>query len=299
MGYFVQTLQHNISFSTFVSIDPTLKIPNISIKCFGKDIRILASSNQGILCCQRYKHRSCEYFVCKPSTGQYAVLPSPNGKKRFFELVALMILKSNPLHYKIIKYSDARHSPSNKNNYICEIFDSKIWSWRQTENLITERSTIFDHQSPVCTGGLVYWLTNRNTILIFDSATETHLEFAGPLAATEENRSYMYERIVEYKGRLGFICKYKSDELVLWGLEDRTNYRWEIKRIVGIDKEKNRLIGCNLADMALMLGYRDQVYAQSGFYNPRDIFPFQSNSEPMDLEDGCMLSCLEEMMNDC
>nr|GMD45111.1 F-box protein At5g49610-like [Ipomoea batatas] len=242
MGYFVQTLQHNISFSTFVSIDPTLKIPNISIKCFGKDTRILASSNQGILCCQR----------------------APN-----------------------------------KNNYICEIFDSKIWSWRQTENLITERSTIFDHQSPVCTGGLVYWLTNRNTILAFDSATETHLEFAGPLAATEENRSYMYERIVEYKGRLGFICKYKSDELVLWGLEDRTNYRWEIKRVVGIDKEKNRLIGCNLADMALMLGYRDQVYAQSGFYNPRDIFPFQSNSEPVDLEDGCMLSCLEEMMNDC
>nr|GMD40234.1 F-box protein At5g49610-like [Ipomoea batatas] len=189
--------------------------------------------------------------------------------------------------------------PPNKNNYICEIFDSKIWSWRQTENLITERSTIFDHQSPVCTGGLVYWLTNRNTILAFDSATETHLEFAGPLAATEENRSYMYERIVEYKGRLGFICKYKSDELVLWGLEDRTNYRWEIKRVVGIDKEKNRLIGCNLADMALMLGYRDQVYAQSGFYNPRDIFPFQSNSEPVDLEDGCMLSCLEEMMNDC
>nr|GLL37044.1 F-box protein At5g49610-like [Ipomoea trifida] len=242
MGYFVQTLQHNISFSTFVSIDPTLKIPNISIKCFGKDIRILASSNQGILCCQR----------------------APN-----------------------------------KNNYICEIFDSKIWSWRQTENLITERSTIFDHQSPVCTGGLVYWLTNRNTILAFDSATETHLEFAGPIAATEENRSYMYERIVEYKGRLGFICKYKSDELLLWGLEDRTNYRWEIKRVVGIDKEKNRLIGCNLADMALMLGYRDQVYAQSGFYNPRDIFPFQSNSEPVDLEDGCMLSCLEEMMNDC
>nr|GMD46605.1 F-box protein At5g49610-like [Ipomoea batatas] len=242
MGYFVQTLQHNISFSTFVSIDPTLKIPNISIKCFGKDIRILASSNQGILCCQR---------------------------------------------------------PPNKNNYICEIFDSKIWSWRQTENLITERSTIFDHQSPVCTGGLVYWLTNRNTILAFDSATETHLEFAGPIAATEENRSYMYERIVEYKGRLGFICKYKSDELVLWGLEDRTNYRWEIKRVVGIDKEKNRLIGCNLADMALMLGYRDQVFAQSGFYNPRDIFPFQSNSEPVDLEDGCMLSCLEEMMNDC
>nr|GMD43485.1 F-box protein At5g49610-like [Ipomoea batatas] len=154
MGYFVQTLQHNISFSTFVSIDPTLKIPNISIKCFGKDIRILASSNQGILCCQR---------------------------------------------------------PPNKNNYICEIFDSKIWSWRQTENLITERSTIFDHQSPVCTGGLVYWLTNRNTILAFDSATETHFEFAGPLAATEENRSYMYERIVEYKGRLGFICKYKSE----------------------------------------------------------------------------------------
>lgn len=110
VGYFVQTLKHNISFTTFVSIDPTLKIPNIYAKFFGNDTMILASSLQGILFCQNYRDKSHEYSVCKPSTRQSVVLPSPRVRKAFFERVALIILKSNPLHYKIIRFVDARHS---------------------------------------------------------------------------------------------------------------------------------------------------------------------------------------------
>nr|GMD54300.1 F-box protein At5g49610-like [Ipomoea batatas] len=181
-----------------------------------------------------------------------------------------------------------------KKSYICEIFDSKIWSWRRLENLITEQFMFFNRQPSVCIGDVAYWLMNHNTILTFDSTTETHSEFPGP--TIDDNNIYKHERIVEYKGKLGFIREYKSNELWLWGLEDRRNYRWEIKRVVGIDKEKNRLIGCNLADMALMMGYRDQVHVASGLFYPKDIFPFRSDWEPVDLEDGCMLNCLEEMM---
>nr|GMD52657.1 F-box protein At5g49610-like [Ipomoea batatas] len=95
-------------------------------------------------------------------------------------------------------------------------------------------------------GGIVYLLTNHNTILAFDSTTETHTEFPSPIAAIEDDKNYSKERIVEYKGKLGFTCEYKFDVVWLWGVEDNRDYR--------------------------------------------------SDWEPVDLEDGCMLSGLEELI---
>nr|GLL39529.1 F-box protein At5g49610-like [Ipomoea trifida] len=184
--------------------------------------------------------------------------------------------------------------PSGKTSYICaEIFDSKFWTWRQSKNIIMEGCTGFSFQPTVCIGGIVYLLTGRNTIFAFDSATETQSEFLGPLTATEDEKSYYCEAIVECNGKLGFKCLYKWDEVHLWRLEDNRNYRWEKKRVVEIDKKKNRLIGCSLADMAVMMGYSYQV---SGFNPHQNIFPFRSDWEPVDLEDGCMLGGLEEML---
>nr|GLL39908.1 F-box protein At5g49610-like [Ipomoea trifida] len=183
--------------------------------------------------------------------------------------------------------------PPGNTSLICEIFHSKIWTWRQLEDLVMEQDTIFSNQPPVCIGGIVYLLTNRNTFLALDSKTETHREFPSPIAAIEDDKNYSKGRIVDYKGKLGFTCEYKLNEVWLWGVEDNRDYRWEIKRVVRIDKENNRLIGCSLADMALMIGYSYQV---SGSHYYKDIFPFRSDWEPVDLEDGCMLSGLEELI---
>nr|GME11305.1 F-box protein At5g49610-like [Ipomoea batatas] len=258
------------------------------MECF-RGMTILASSKQGILCCQKYTDRSHHYYVCKPSTRQCVELPTPRGRDMFPNWFALTILKSNPLQYKIIRLS----RPSGKSSYICEIFDSKFWTWRQSKNIIMEGCTGFSFQPTVCIGGIVYLLTGRNTIFAFDSAIETQSEFLGPLTATEDEKSYYCEAIVEYNGKLGFTCLYKWDEVHLWRLEDNRNYRWEKKRVVEIDKKKNRLIGCSLADMSLMMGYSYQV---SGFNPHQNIFSFWSDWEPVDLEDGCMLGGLEEML---
>ncbi|XP_031116605.1 uncharacterized protein LOC116020260 [Ipomoea triloba] len=236
IGYIVQTLERFTCSYNFVSINPSLEVPGISMECFRDGMKILASSKQGILCCRK---------------------------------------------------------PPRNTTFICQIFHSKFWTWRQLEDLVMEQDTIFSNQPTVCISGIVYLLTNHNTILAFDSTTETHTEFPSPIAAIEDDKNYSKERIVEYKGKLGFTCEYKFDEVWLWGVEDNRNYRWEIKRVVRIDKENNRLIGCSLADMALMIGYSYQV---SGSHYYKDIFPFRSDWEPVDLEDGCMLSGLEELI---
>lgn len=108
-GYFVQTHVKNNIRSTFVSIDPTLSTPSVSLKCFGEGFRILASSSQGILCCGEYENRFYKYYVCKPTTGQCVALPvGPNKwQGAVSKRVALTILKSNPLHFKIIRFGEA------------------------------------------------------------------------------------------------------------------------------------------------------------------------------------------------
>ncbi|CAH9083868.1 unnamed protein product [Cuscuta europaea] len=58
-------------------------------------------------------------------------------------------------------------------------------------------------------------------------------------------------------------------------------------------------MGCGLADVALMVGYETQVYEQGGFFYyspPLHVFPFRSDFEPVNLEDGCMLSCLDDII---
>nr|GLL39912.1 F-box protein At5g49610-like [Ipomoea trifida] len=211
IGYIVQTLERFTCSYNFVSINPSLDVPGISMECFRDGMKILASSKQGILCCRKYADRAYHYYVCKPSTGQSVELPSPRGRDTF-EYIALQILKSNPFEYQIIRFSYARFSPPGNTTFICEIFQSKFWTWRQLEDLVMEQDTIFSNQPTVCIGGIVYLLTNHNTILAFDSTTETHTEFPSPIAAIEDDKNYSKERIVEYKGKLGFTCEYKFDE---------------------------------------------------------------------------------------
>nr|GMD84618.1 F-box protein At5g49610-like [Ipomoea batatas] len=250
-GYFVQTVKGNRHLSQFVPINPTLNVQNnISMQCFEDDLKILASCSQGILCCRKYENRSYQYYVCKPSTSQLVALPSPRKP----------------------------------DSYICEVFDSKLWTWRQSKNLVTEQGTVFGHHPSVCIGGIVYWLTNKNSVLTFDSTTETHSEFSTPTAELSNDEGYEKKQIMEYNGKLGFSCEYKSEKLLLWELEDKRNCRWKIKKVVGIDNDEKRLIGCSLADMALMIGYRLQVYKHCGLYFPMDIFPFRTNWEPVNLK---------------
>ncbi|RAL45614.1 hypothetical protein DM860_009478 [Cuscuta australis] len=255
LGYFVQTIQNHSSVSTFVSVDEDeegddespLRAPRVSMSSFIKDdMKILASSSQGILCCRR---------------------------------------------------------PSGYDSYVCEIFDSKIWTWRPTENLVTEYNTIFENQPSVCIGEVAYLLTNKDTVVAFDSSLETHAEFGIPAPARAEGNGYNVRQIVEYKGKLGLTSRERnSDRLFLWVLEDGKSCRWREEREVEIDENEGRLVGCGLADTALMVGYELQVYRQSGFCYPYKpitaIFPFRSDWEAVNLEgeEGCMLSSLEEMM---
>ena len=103
-GYFVQDIKKNNYVSTFVSMD---EHPELSLKFLPHSVQIEASTKQGILCCKSQKpehYKIHKYHVCKPSTKEWEQIPNP--KTRYWTMtMAMMILHTKPLHYKIVRLS--------------------------------------------------------------------------------------------------------------------------------------------------------------------------------------------------
>ncbi|KAL4566332.1 hypothetical protein LXL04_030446 [Taraxacum kok-saghyz] len=69
--------------------------------------RIKASSEHGIVVFEISDSKSYglnSYYVCKPATKQVLALPNPKSKY-LTQKVAIIVLNSNPLHYKIVRLS--------------------------------------------------------------------------------------------------------------------------------------------------------------------------------------------------
>lgn len=102
-GYFVQDLKCCNYVSTFVSTTPPHGDSALVEKLPGS-MRIMASCKQGILICVRRTGRNYQYYVCKPATRQWCAIPNP--KLRYATVgVGVMVLKANPLRYKIVRLS--------------------------------------------------------------------------------------------------------------------------------------------------------------------------------------------------
>lgn len=80
---------------------------NISLDFLANDVQLLAASDQGLLCFMRHRYKNSRFYICKPATQQLRALPNPRLRYRT-EKVALVVLGSNPLRYKIIRLSEPR-----------------------------------------------------------------------------------------------------------------------------------------------------------------------------------------------
>ncbi|CDP07857.1 unnamed protein product [Coffea canephora] len=303
-GYFIQNLvanRHQFRFVSFNSQPPEghdQTCIRISTPTPDDDMNIQASSKQGILCCVRRKGKQYRYYVYKPSTQQWQDLPNP--KLRLTTLkVALVVLRSNPLWYKIIRISRPRVSRPDFYNYHCEIFDSERWSWRRAEDILLPHGEMFDNNQSVYASGLIYWLTTEDNVLAFNHEQETYHTFPLPELVCK-NCEYSCKQLVEYEGKLGFICKTPEGHIHLWGVLDRKHPRWKLIKEVNIDLLAKEVsfpspAGFYNADIALMKAFRKMIFykLQDSSYNEielldglcfaADVFPFRSDLEPVNL----------------
>ncbi|XP_009801397.1 F-box protein At5g49610-like [Nicotiana tabacum] len=312
-GFFVQSLSKTKYVTEFISLsgcsgETPLYLPVENIKpenIFKNDIdmKIEASSKQGILCCVRSTRKEYRYHICKPSTKQWIKLPNPRIRYSTIK-VALIVLRSNPLQFKIIRLSSPRtlyhhYRKLGLNYYLCEIFDSEAWVWREAKDLLLPPEVYFDMFAPaVNASGLVYFKLRKDdqVMALNYNGEEAFSRFSLPKPALEY-KDYGYNQLVEYKGKLGFTCL-SPKGMELWVFENG-NQSWELKKEVDIEILKKvtnypSSIGFYNADIALMKDYYEVIFykLQDKSFNVvkldkchkvDEIFPFRSDLEPLDL----------------
>ncbi|KAH0700338.1 hypothetical protein KY285_015657 [Solanum tuberosum] len=316
-GYFVQGRFFGEQVSEFVSMDGCsgnsttttpfhLPRPDELVKlpaAFFVDTRIVASTMQGILCCViTLGNWRSRFHICKPSTKQWVKLPSP--KMRYFtEKVALIVLRSKPLHFKIIRLSfQAQPCHYSKlgliRHYRCEIFDSEYWRWRQGKDILL--SSFFEPYAPaVHAAGLIYFQLCHGQVMALNYDGEE--VFPRPslpnCPGIDDTYNDGHRHIMEYKGKLGCTCL-SPNGIMLWVFDNgRRDWELIIKEVdIEIIKEEAKYAiphGFYNADIALM-AEGSKVF----FYKLQDksfnlvtlkchslgaFFPFRSDLEPMDI----------------
>ncbi|KAG8381955.1 hypothetical protein BUALT_Bualt05G0026400 [Buddleja alternifolia] len=253
--YFIQDTKQLKYLSMFVSIDQSSS--KICTERLPDDMRIIASSNQGILCCLRRRRSIVRYYACKPATKQWKSLPNPKLRCKT-AAIAIMVLSSSPLRYKIVRLS-RRGNVGSISKYKFEIFDSKIWSWKETQDVeLPYYEVICSSNKAVSANNSVYWLTSHNNVLAFHEPEGTFQKFPLPEEVLQDKNKYSfkYKQLVEYKGRLGLVCNTKEGDTELWIMYENTinnwlNWRKEMVMDIG---SIVRRVGMRYADVA-------------GFYN--------------------------------
>ncbi|KAF2287169.1 hypothetical protein GH714_038582 [Hevea brasiliensis] len=285
-GYFVQNLRRNKYSSTFV--DNICSDYKLSLDFLRVPVKIEASTSQGILLCSYYMGRIPCYYVCKPSTEEWQIIPNP--KTRYFtEGFAMIVLKSNPLHYRIVRFS----SPSgiHKRYHLrCELFDSMTRAWKQLQEVEFSYGEFLKSFEPTVSAcGSVHWLTTKDNILAFHEDIENYSMFSLP-SPIYESDVYGYKKLTEYEGKLALICKGRDNSFMdLWVMESYEKKEWSKRQSISIEclreieKYTNPGDFYN-ADIALMTGFYKVIFFKFKNGNSADIVRLDKNTNMMDTE---------------
>ncbi|OUZ99689.1 F-box associated domain [Macleaya cordata] len=222
-GYFIKSSErydeYRYDFVTIVDHSPQI-IPSPSLDFLPRNTKIVASSNDGILCCvNNSNHRHPIYYICKPTTHSWRMIPKP--RTRFVtESMAMVVRQSYPeLYCKIIRLSRPKKGPG----YHCEIFSSKEWAWKRLSD-ITLPYCVF-----IKLGGGIYvkrgfhWLTTDDRVFVFYVEEQIWTTFRLP--EEHEVIQKMNKKLIHFEGNIGVIFTSRN-WMRLWILHDRQTNTW-------------------------------------------------------------------------
>ncbi|XP_024963973.1 uncharacterized protein LOC112504267 [Cynara cardunculus var. scolymus] len=233
-GFIVQPVARLSYFREFA---PSQESTDLDLGFLSRDARILATSEQGIMVFET-RHRTCRglvrYHVCKPATKQVAALPNP--KTHYLtEKVAIVVVGSQPLHYKILRLSQRHNKYSSPRQgklytaYCCEIFDSATLAWKLLDDIMLPDCVFLTTSQPINIAGSIYTLLTNNSVLKFDIYSDKWTTF--PLRVPDDPFNDL--KLVKYEGMLALARKPWNGGWEIW--IGTMNESWEKKYVL---KEK-------------------------------------------------------------
>ncbi|XP_076955399.1 uncharacterized protein LOC143630214 [Bidens hawaiensis] len=288
---------------------PSPKSKSLDVSFLQDNARILATSEQGMMVYMTIdptNNRRYSYYVCKPATKQILALPCPKGNHTV-EKVAIVVMGSKPLHYKIIRFSQhniycsiccscLRRWRKFYSWYGCDIFDSLMGKWRSLEHIKLADLVHFTNSQLITVSGSIYMLLSNNDVLKFNAYTEKWKVFPSPIPYDESKFLNPPIELVKCGVRLGLAYK-----------PIRANGVWEIwvhtlderreKQDVAVEtkSEFESLKALHGPDTSVTVKDRTLVfykYKEHGNNmmskvvlndSPYRIFSFRSDFEPLDL----------------
>ncbi|KAL5560961.1 hypothetical protein UlMin_030708 [Ulmus minor] len=229
-GFFVQHLKKNKHSSRFISTTKIAIDFELSLSFLPKPLSIVATTQKGLLLCVNEKTMIPKYLVCKPTTQEWRFIP--NRKTKYFtKAIAIAVIGSKPLRYKIVRFSDPK-TPSIVTKFGCytslraEIFDSKTWRWKQLSENIKFPYDYYLLKSMATISGVFYSLMTNNNISVFDLQEESWEFFELPCSLHEQSNI----QLVEYEGRLGLICLLNNESMELWVMKNYKEKTWSRRK---------------------------------------------------------------------
>nr|KAJ0221869.1 hypothetical protein LSAT_V11C200065050 [Lactuca sativa] len=207
---------------------PSFGSNNHDINWLPHTCTILTSSLCGLLFFESYdpdEYVSKILFVIKPMTSDAKWIPFPTSEYTATKF-ALVVISSNPLHFKVIRLSYTKPSDMPKEKldydyYNIELFSSTTWQWREFQNIRLPSSVYPVSDEAVTSGGAVYFLLYNDTILRFDIYSEEHILIFAP-STINELKLYA-SRQIKFHGKLAYLC-ISGDSL--WAIWIFIHNRW-------------------------------------------------------------------------
>ncbi|KAJ9553332.1 hypothetical protein OSB04_017377 [Centaurea solstitialis] len=293
-GFLVQYCDRGLSY--FKEFAPSQESTDLDLGFLPRDARIRATSEQGIMVFET-PHRKCHrlvlYHICKPATKQVVALPNP--KTRYLtEKVAIVVVGSNPLRYKILRLSQRPNTCYT--TYCCEIFDSATFAWKMLDDVMLPYCVFFTTSQPINIGGSIYVPMTNNDVLKFDIYSDKWTIFSLRVLS-DPDHPFDDMKIVKYEGKLALACKPPNGRWEIW--VGTMNEAWE-RKYVFEEKEDSKGISFGLgsfydSDTGVVVDYNTLVFYKfkkgdsmnrirlSGYVRDNYVFGFRSDFEPVDL----------------
>ena len=122
----------------------------------------------------------------------------------------MMVERSKPLHYKIVKFLRPKFRSHDKKFYMyhcirAELFDSKTWRWKLLDEVKLSQEESLYRMTKVFINDSLHWLTRKRNIFVFDVKRKSYCLFLLPPPVYEcnDNKDIV---LAEYEGKLIITC---------------------------------------------------------------------------------------------
>lgn len=263
----------------------------------GCDVKIQAVAPNGLLLCHSRHPIRCKqhfYTVCKLSTKQWKGLPIPRTRY-FTENIAMYVLCSNPLHFKILRLSQDQipsRRPLPYSYTICELFDSKTWRWKLLDDMKSCSGSVVSHSPAVFASGSAHWkMGDGVSIYAFDFYSETWSKIDMPDMRNNDKATTWNTQLVEYEGKLGIMQEFNKPEYSteIWVMENYSHKSWA-KKFDFLGHMPMTLYGSEVSMMWLdysKVGFSNLETGkchykklEESYYEGLLVFPFFSDFQP-------------------